>query len=156
VSSEDIQPSAFVLITFASLCIFNTCTATSSAFAAETDFTGKWLIDLRSTAERERNAECGTASFELIQSGEKISGNHTFATSDCGRINEGGTDSVKGIVVGATAILVVTSGRNGAIVVGKATTNGNFLLWQTLEEIKRGQPEGDSPLILEKGRLTRE
>jgi hypothetical protein len=50
---------------------------------------------------------------------------------------------------------VVTSGRNGAVVMGTATLQGGALHWQTLEEIRAGEPEGDSPLILGEGVLTR-
>lgn len=79
-----------------------------------------------------------------------------MATPGCGRLNEGGEGTVKGVVVGRAAVLVVTSGRNGAIVLGRATLHGSFLDWKTLEDIKQGEPEGDSPLILGKGRLARQ
>ena len=125
------------------------------AFAADADFSGTWYIDLRSPKEEKSGAECGGASFILSQSGERIVGNHTFATVGCGRLNEGGDGTVQGIVVGSTAVLVVTSGRNGAIVMGKAIKKGDSLYWTTITEIKPGEPEGDSPLILGKGVLTR-
>ena len=60
---------------------------------------------------------------------------------------------MKGIAVGNTAILVATSGRNGAIVLGRAKLKGDTLQWETIEEIRGGDPEGDSPLILSKGTL---
>lgn len=141
---------------FASLCIFGAVTTSSPVCAGEANFNGTWSIDLRSKAEQKRNVECGFATFTLVQTGNKVSGGHTFSTPGCGRLNEGGEGTVKGLVVGNTAVLVVTSGRNGAIVMGKATTTGALLLWQTLEEIKQGEPEGDSPLILGKGRLARQ
>jgi len=141
---------------FATLCMYCTVALSSSALASEANFTGTWSIDLRSKAEQMRGVECGLAAFELVQSGNKITGDHTFSTPGCGRLNEGGEGTVKSVVIGNTAVLVVTSGRNGAIVMGKATTNGSFLLWQTLEEIRQGEPAGDSPLILSKGRLARQ
>lgn len=124
--------------------------------AAETTaFSGIWTIDLRSAEEQKLNFECGTATFELVQSGSKITGNHFMATSQCGRINEGGKDTVKGIALGSTAVLVVTSGRNGAIVLGSAKLSQGNLQWRTVEEIKSGEPEDDSPLILRSGTLLR-
>lgn len=126
------------------------CGMAISACAAEVDFTGHWSIDLRSKSERERGVECGSASFSLSQVGNKISGDHAFSTPGCGRLNEGAEGSVKGVVVGSTAVLVVTSGRNGAVVMGTAKKNGNFLHWSKEEEIWPGEPEGDSPLILSK------
>lgn len=130
--------------------------SSSSASAAQTSFNGTWSIDLRSKTEQESRVECGLATFVLVQNGNRISGDHTFSTPGCGRLNEGGERTVKGVVVGNTAVLVVTSGRNGAVVMGKATKDGTFLLWETLEEIRQGEPEGDSPLILGKGRLARQ
>lgn len=76
-----------------------------------------------------------------------------MVTGGCGRQNEGG--DVKGVVVNQTAVLVVTSGRNGAIVLGTATIRDGALYWETLEQISEGEPETDSPLILGKGTLTR-
>lgn len=132
------------------------CGMAMPACAAEVDFTGNWSIDLRSTAERERGVECGSASFSLSQVGSKISGDHAFSTPGCGRLNEGGDGAVKGVVVGSTAVLVVTSGRNGAVVMGTAKRDKNLLHWNTEEEIRSGEPESDSPLILSKGVLALE
>jgi hypothetical protein len=126
-----------------------------STYAAETGFSGTWSIDLRTPEQKASNAECGEASFVLQQTGMKISGSHTMATVGCGRLNEGGEGTVKGHVVGNRALLVVTSGRNGAVVKGIATLRKEGLFWETTEEVKAGEPEGDSPLILGKGLLKR-
>ena len=136
-------------ISFAVLLIL--CLSSIGICADEVNFAGMWVIDIR--PESQRNAECGHAYFTLLQKGDRLCGDHTFATPGCGRLNEGNPGSVKGIIVGSTAVLVVTSGRNGAIVMGKATRRGNTLHWTTLEDIKPGEPEGDSPLILGKGTL---
>ena len=128
---------------------------TSTDILAETPkFSGEWTIDLRIPADRARNAECGMATFVLVQNGDRITGDHSMATTGCGRVNEGGEGTVKGVIVGTKAILVVRSGRNGAIVMGTAEVVNGQLQWQTLEEIAPGEPEGDSPLILEKGVLS--
>jgi hypothetical protein len=123
--------------------------------AQQGPFSGAWNIDLRSPQERKQQFECGTATFELSQSGNKITGDHYMSTPRCGRVNEGGEGTVKGIAIGNTAVLVVTSGRNGAIVLGRAKLVGGNLQWETTEDIKGGEPEGDSPLILGKGTLIR-
>ena len=68
-------------------------------------------------------------------------------------MNEGGEGTVKGYVLGNTAFLVVTSARNGAIVMGRADRVGNSLRWMLLDDIKPGEPGGDSPLILAQGTL---
>ena len=116
-------------------------------------FTGTWTIDLRTPAERQRDAECGTAKFVLAQAGDAITGTHSMAVSGCGRLNEGGP--VRGVVVGTTAVLVVTSGRNGAIAMGTAKLSKGKLQWRQVEEIKSENSEGDSPLILGGGLLLR-
>lgn len=126
-----------------------------AALAQQAPFSGTWSVDLRSPQERKQHVECGTATFELSQTGERIVGNHYMATPRCGRLNEGGEGTVKGIAVGNTAVLVITSGRNGAIVLGSAKLNRGVLVWQSTEEILAGEPAGDSPLILDKGSLTR-
>lgn len=125
-------------------------------YAAGPPFSGSWSIDLRTPAERQRNAECGVATLVLTQSANRITGNHAMATADCGRLNEGGEGTVKGIVVGTVAVLVVTSGRNGGVAMGTARLERGALRWQMLEEIRPGEPEGDSPLIFWEGLLTRD
>ena len=134
------------------------CSALAIAFHAHAvgpDFSGTWELDLRSAPEKLKNADCGTASFVLLQSGDRITGDHVMATTGCGRVNEGGEGTVKGVVMGSRAVLVVTSGRNGAVVMGTATLRGAQLEWKVLEEIKDGEPKGDSPLILSRGLLAR-
>ncbi|RYE67975.1 MAG: hypothetical protein EOO81_09900 [Oxalobacteraceae bacterium] len=135
----------FVLSLFLLACM-------GSTSAAEA-FTGTWTIDLRTPVERQRGAECGAAEFVLTQTGNDLIGTHSMATSGCGRLNEGG--SVRDVVVGKTAVLVVTSGRNGATKLGTAKLLNGKLRWRQIEEIKAGEPEGDSPLILGSGSLVR-
>lgn len=104
----------------------------------EMPFSGTWEIDSRTQSERIKKVECGVATFELHQSGQKVPGSHSFATPNCGRMNDGGEDTVKGYVMGQTAFLVVTSARNGAIVMGKADRVGKSLRWLVLDEINPG------------------
>ncbi len=130
--------------------------ATALALAAPGPFTGRWGIDLRTTTERANNNECGHAEFDLVQEGDRISGSHSFGTVGCGRINEGGPESVKGVVVNDVAVLVVTSSRNGAMVLGTATLRNGRLDWRYREEVRPSDQEGDSPLILKSAVLARE
>lgn len=123
--------------------------------AASDNFTGTWKIDIRSTSEQQAKIECGYAIFTLKQVGNTIRGDHIFATAGCSRLNEGGDGSVQGRVTNGEAILFITSGRNGAVVRGKAKIKNFKLIWKTLEEIKSGTPDGDSPLILNEGVLRR-
>jgi len=129
--------------------------AAAAAEAADENFTGKWVVDLRTEEMKKSGVECGNASFTLIQRGENITGAHAFAAAGCGRLNEGGDGTVSGIAVGNTAVLVVTSGRNGAMVLGKATLKGGSLQWESGQELKPSEVLGDSPLILGSGVLKR-
>lgn len=135
--------------------VIATFSCLSAANAAPSSFSGNWFVDLRTPTEREQKLDCGTAEFDLTQTGDRIVGSHSMATVRCGRLNEGGAETVKGVVVGGIAVLVVTSGRNGAVVMGKARLQAGELHWQTLDEIRPGEPEGDSPLIMGRGVLTR-
>lgn len=148
-SWDDIRFSCSVVLSIAAASV------NAEAVTKEMNFSGTWHLDMRSDAERKNKVECGVAAFELLQSGKKISGSHWFATPGCGRINEGGEGTVKGYVIGQTAFLVVTSGRNGTIVAGKADRVGSSLRWKVLDEIRAGEPNGDSPLILHQGTLQR-
>jgi len=103
---------------------------------------------LRTEDEIKRKVECGNTLFDLKQTRDRITGSHSFAAVGCGRLNEGGAGTVPGVVVGDVAVLTVSSGGYGDVVIGKARRKGNILYWQHLEEIKSGEPEGDSPLIL--------
>lgn len=127
----------------------------ASAHALGADFSGTWRVDLRTPLEREQKAECGTAQFDLVQTGDRITGSHSFATVGCGRLNEGGAGTVSGVVMGLKAVLIVTSGRNGAIQLGVATLDGDELQWISRETIRESDTPGDSPLILGKGILRR-
>jgi hypothetical protein len=127
-----------------------------AAFSVQTmaaDFSGNWKMDLRNAEQKARNAECGSAVFELRQDGSKITGSHAMATVDCGRVNEGGEGTVKGSATGTRAILFVTSGRTGEVVRGVAMLKGDSLYWETKEAVTDG--ERDDSLILSQGVLAR-
>jgi len=126
-----------------------TCTY---AWSAPPNFAGRWTIDWRTAQQRIKKVECGTATFDLTQAGDRISGMHSYATIGCARMNEGG--AVHGIAVGTTAVLVVTSKRNGDIVIGKAKRSGNGLEWEISDSVTSSG--NDEPLILQKGILVRE
>jgi hypothetical protein len=118
---------------------------------AVSDFSGEWEITL---CDNGKSKPCGSAYFSLLQYGTRICGDHMFFTADAGRMNEGDPGSVIGVVESDTAVLLVRSGRNGALVRGKATRVGKDLRWQTLEELEPGEPAGDG-LILGEGILKR-
>lgn len=120
---------------------------------ANPSFSGQWHLKL---CDKSISEECGGFTVYLIQTGEKICGDHFFATPGGGRLNEGAPRSIIGSVAERNiANIVITSGRNGAVYRVRAIMNGDILNWKVIEEIKRG-PEGDSALVLDKGNLKRE
>jgi hypothetical protein len=123
-----------------------------STLARSEDFTGVWSIDSRTNEQRKNHVECGAAFFTLTQINNTITGTHDFATAYCGRLNESG--AVEGFVKGSTATLVVTSGRNGEKVKGRAILKNDKLYWKVLKRLSPGDPPNDG-LILAKGVLTR-
>lgn len=143
-----LQMRALTFVVFAQLAV------ASAAYAQEPRFTGKWEIDVRSSEARAAGVECGSAGFRLRQSGVNIVGDHWMATSGCGRLNEGGEGSVTGVVRGRSAVLTVTSGRNGQVVRGQASLEGPNLRWIVLKELEPGSPSGEG-LILHQGLLRR-
>lgn len=145
--NRNVPTRSSILFSLALFCVF-------SVHAEVTDFSGNWSIDLRDANESARNAECGRASFKLAQKGNRVTGSHEMSTVGCGRVNEGGDGTVQGAVSGNRAILLVTSGRNGAVVKGVATIESGMLHWVMTDQVKAGDPAGDSPLILAEGVLT--
>lgn len=135
--------------------VIATASFLSAANAGPSNFSGNWFVDLRTPTEHEQKLDCGSATFDLTQTGDRVVGSHSMATVGCSRLNEGGAKTVKGVIVASVAVLVVTSARNGAVVMGTVRLQGGELHWQTLDEIRPGEPEGDSPLILGRGVLTR-
>lgn len=118
----------------------------------ESGFSGQWRLEL---CNKKISDQCGSFIVYLVQIGNKICGDHFFATPGLGRLNEGAPRSIIGIVTSNVADMVITSGRNGAVFRVRAIQNDDILDWKIVEEIKHG-PEGDSALVLEKGNLKRE
>lgn len=117
------------------------------------NFSGQWHLKL---CDKSISEQCGDFTVYLVQTGEKICGDHFFATPGGGRLNEGAPRSIIGSVAESNvANIVITSGRNGAVYRVRATKNDDVLSWEVVEEIKLG-PEGDSALVLDKGNLKRE
>ncbi|WP_423199553.1 MULTISPECIES: hypothetical protein [unclassified Cupriavidus] len=133
-----------------------TAAAQPESLRGDEPFTGSWFIDLRKPQEQKDGLDCGSASFDLVQRGNQIIGSHDFSAVYCGRLNEGGWGTVHGVVNKGVAVLVVVSGRNGGANVGTATVGSGKLRWRSVAQIRGGDQEGDSPLILFKGDLRRD
>lgn len=115
------------------------------------DFSGQWHVSL---CDKNISEQCGGFTAYLVQDGEKICGDHYFATPGLGRLNEGSPRSVIGTVDDDAANLFVTSGRNGAVLRVRAVKKGETLDWKIVEDLKVGL-EGESALVLNEGQLKR-
>ena len=128
--------------------------APSLCAATDPSFTGTWSLDLRTGDQLRRDDICGGAGFSLQQTGKDIRGEHYNFPTGCGRVNEGGPDTVRGIANGSKAVLVVKSGRNGAVAIGTAEIKAGRLLWHLEDYISSGEPQGDDQILAD-GVLTR-
>ena len=144
-SSQMTKPAATFLGIFLSV---------SAAFAqsppalaqALSPFAGEWELDVRTPVQRKDGVDCGKALLSLSQEGEVIEGRYWYATPGCGRLTE--ESEVKGVATNRTAVLVIASSRNGALVMGKAQLNPDqSLRWRPVQAVTRGEPDGDDGIV---------
>jgi len=121
-----------------------------AAYAEAHLFSGAWEVKW---CDKNPKIECGGFYLYLIQKGTRICGDHFAATPGLGRLNEGGPKSIIGTVVGSTAVVAITSGRDNTTYLAKAKRVGPALEWQLLETIKEGE-KTDSSLIAANARLS--
>lgn len=120
------------------------------ASAASFTLTGAWGVKW---CDKDPQHACGGFYLYLVQQGNRICGDHFYATLNVGRLNEGGPKSIIGVVSGTKAKVTIRSGRNNSVFRAHIKRSGKTLDWLLLEQIKTG--EGDEPLIHEKARLVR-
>jgi hypothetical protein len=131
--------------TFTGLCIlFAALLFAGTAKAGE--FDGTW--EYRKCFSK-KEGDCDSYYFSLVQKSDRLCGQHSGSSRELNQLNEGGP--VHGIVVGKTAVLTVTSGRNGEIVLGKANLIAKNLRWETVQRIY--EAKSDDALILDRGVL---
>lgn len=105
---------------------------------------GAWTADL---CDRPDPAmECGSFVLHLIRTEEGLCGEHFVATPGAARLDEGDPGSVLGSGRGGDAVLVVRSGRNGALYMGRVQRRGAGLVWTRVGMVDKGSD--DEPPIL--------
>jgi hypothetical protein len=92
--------------------------------------------------------ECGTFVLYLVRTEDGLCGEHFVATPGAARLDEGEPASVLGSGQGDHAVLVVRSGRNGALYMGRVQQRGAGLAWTRIGMVAAG--EDDEPPILPK------
>lgn len=107
--------------------------------SANTDFSGSWSVQWCDKTEPE--ADCGGFDIDLIQAGDKISGDAFGARVRLAQIDEGGI--IHGIAVGNTAILTIESLRSGGIYLVKAAVDGNCMRWEVRDTIRKAERDID-------------
>jgi hypothetical protein len=114
------------------------------ARAADTpSFQGSWAVPLCALGDPEK---CGGFELYLVQRGTRLCGDHFAATPGLGRLNEGTPRSVVGTVLGKTAIVAITSGRDGSILLAQIHRTTQGLRWTVVERVKKGE-QAEDPLI---------
>jgi hypothetical protein len=106
-------------------------------------FDGLWTAQICAA----RSDSCSEALFRLYQENDRLCGDHQFVAPGAARVNEGGPGTVRGVVVGGVAVLAVRSGRNGAVLIGRARLKDGKLLWEPLDAIREGDPVGDAMIL---------
>jgi hypothetical protein len=105
---------------------------------------GAWTADL---CDRPDPAmACGSFVLHLIRTEEGLCGEHFVATPGAARLDEGDPGSVLGSGRGGEAVLVVRSGRNGALYMGRVQRRGAGLVWTRVGMVDAGSD--DEPPIL--------
>ena len=115
------------------------------AAAGNANFAGNWTSDTRPAEMRSRDDICGNVSLVLTQDGEDIHGAYYNAPVGCGRIEDGG--QVHGVAIGNSAVLTITSARNGAVAIGVARISSGRLTWTLKEYATDGEPSGDDLIL---------
>lgn len=132
-----VQASALALI--ASCAGLGACASTSRAHAVKADFNGSWSVQW--CDKTDPDADCGGFDVDLIQVGDKISGESFGARARLAQIDEGGI--VHGIAIGNTAILTIESMRSGGIYLVKATIDGRCMHWNMRDTVRRSERDID-------------
>jgi hypothetical protein len=91
-------------------------------------------------------ASCGSFSVVLVQRGRAVCGTHASATRDLSKIDEGDPGSLTGTVKGKAAVVIITSGRNGASYIASVRFNLNRADWVIVGPVSPST-SGDSDLI---------
>ena len=126
------------MLTFAS-CVGLAGCASQPVQAEKHDFNGGWSVQW--CDKTDPDAECGGFDVDLIQVGNRISGESFGARARLTQIDEGGT--VHGIAIGNTAILTVESLRSGGIYLVEATIDGRCMHWKMGETIHERERDID-------------
>jgi len=117
---------------------------TGSALAADApSFQGSWTVPLCALGDPEK---CGGFELYLVQRGTRLCGDHFAATPGLGRLNEGAPRSVAGTVLGKTAVVAITSGRDGSVLLARIERTAKGLSWKVIERVKEGE-QADGALI---------
>jgi hypothetical protein len=118
----------------------------SSAWAGSrpSDLSGAWASDR--CGDSGQKSSCGAFVLYLVQNKDRICGSYFGARQHLSQVDEGEPRSVRGVVVGNTAVVSIESGRNGAIYLGAARKSGGTLHWQVVEAIKKPS-SGDVDII---------
>jgi hypothetical protein len=123
------------LVALALLCFV----AVSPGAVQPVSFAGAWAEPMCAQGDREK---CGGFFLEIAQRGSHLCGEHFAATPGLGRLDEGEPRSVIGTVVGNTAVVSITSGRDGTEFFAHIRRVGSRLTWKVVERVREGDGTG--------------
>lgn len=122
------------------------CASSQPTQAIKTDFNGAWSVRLCDEANPQ--LQCGSFDLYLVQSGDRICGDHFVATPGLSRLDESDPGTVLGTLNGKNAVLLIKSTRNNAWYLAKGEISGTSLVWRRVGMVAAGMD--DEPPIIPK------
>lgn len=118
--------------------------ASTGARGETVRFEGVWSTKWCDTSRPD--GECGGFTALLVQQGDRLCGRFSSARPGLTQVDEGGAQSVRGLVVNGAAVVAAMSGRNEGTYLVRLDREGQDLRWRLHEQV--GAPDnGDIQLI---------
>lgn len=134
--------AAVLTVLFA--CASLQASASTAARGETVRFEGVWSTKWCDTSRPD--SECGGFTALLVQQGDRLCGRFSGVRPGVTQVDEGGPQSVRGLVVNGTAVVAAMSGRNEGTYLVRLDREGQHLRWRLLEQV--GSPDnGDIQLI---------
>ena len=136
--------TAVLVALLACISLQASASASTAALSETVRFEGVWSTKWCDTSRPD--SECGGFTALLVQQGDRLCGRFSGVRPGLTQVDEGGPQSVRGLVVNGTAVVAAVSGRNEGTYLVRLDREGQRLRWRLLEQV--GAPDnGDIQLI---------
>lgn len=117
--------------------------ATGSSAATRPGFEGSWHVPWCDA--RRSGADCGGFSITLVEREGRLCGTYDGARVGLTQIDEGSGKAIKGVRIGNSAVMTLTSARSGDIYLVRGELQGDRLVWKVIGDVH--DAEGDVDVI---------